>query len=123
MSNINTTIGYTLLIVGAVAGVALGQQCALTPRPLGTAFAKLAVSAALASVGLAVLASSAWVPGDPLRLRKGWNELVMANDEGAYNSSLGARVYLWRLGWEGFRGGSGLLQAARSAAVRRESAA
>lgn len=49
-------VWVALLIVGAVAGVALGQQCALKPRPLGTAFAKLAVSAALASAGLAVLA-------------------------------------------------------------------
>jgi hypothetical protein len=49
-------VWVALLIVGAVAGVALGQQCALTPRPLGAAFAKLAVSAALASAGLAVLA-------------------------------------------------------------------
>ena len=49
-------VWVALLIVGAVAGVALGQQCALIPRPLGTAFAKLAVSAALASAGLAVLA-------------------------------------------------------------------
>lgn len=49
-------VWVALLIVGAVAGVALGQQCALKPRPLGTAFAKLAVSAALASAGLAMLA-------------------------------------------------------------------
>ena len=49
-------VWVALLIVGAVAGVALGQQCALKPRPPGTAFAKLAVSAALASAGLAVLA-------------------------------------------------------------------
>lgn len=49
-------VWVALLIVGAVAGVALGQQCALKPRPPGTAFAKLVVSAALASVGLAVLA-------------------------------------------------------------------
>jgi len=45
-----------LLIVGAAAGVALGQQCALRPSPLGTAFARLGLSAALASVLLALLA-------------------------------------------------------------------
>lgn len=45
-----------LLIVGAAAGVALGQQSALRPKPLGLAVAKVAVAAALASVLLALLA-------------------------------------------------------------------
>ena len=47
-----------LLIIGAAAGVALGQQCALKPLPPGSAFAKLAVASALAAVSLAVLAAA-----------------------------------------------------------------
>lgn len=49
-------VWVVLLIVGATAGVALGQQCALKPLPAGPAFAKLAAAALLASVSLAVLA-------------------------------------------------------------------
>ena len=49
-------VWVALLILGAVAGVALGQQCALKPLPPGPAFAKLAVASALAAVSLAVLA-------------------------------------------------------------------
>ena len=48
-------VWVALLIIGAAAGVALGQQCALRPLPLPTATAKLAVSAALAAVGMALL--------------------------------------------------------------------
>ena len=48
-------VWVALLIVGAVAGVALGQQCALKPLPAGAAFAKLAAAAALAAAGLAAL--------------------------------------------------------------------
>ncbi len=49
-------VWVALLIVGASAGVALGQQCALKPLPLGKAFAKLALAALLAAVSLALLA-------------------------------------------------------------------
>ena len=49
-------VWVALLILGAAAGVALGQQCALKPLPTGAAFAKLAVASALAAVILAVLA-------------------------------------------------------------------
>ena len=48
-------VWVALLIVGAAAGVALGQQCALKPAPLPTAVAKLAVASALAAVSLALL--------------------------------------------------------------------
>ncbi len=50
----------------------------------------------------AVLAVSVYLPNDPLRLRLGWNEVATALNEGKYNSSMGARMYLWRLGWRGF---------------------
>jgi hypothetical protein len=49
-------VWVALLIIGAAAGVAVGQQCARRPLPLPTAFAKLAVASVLAAVGLAVLA-------------------------------------------------------------------
>ena len=48
-----------LLIIGAAAGVAIGQQCALRPLPLPLAFAKLAVASLLAAVSLALLAFAA----------------------------------------------------------------
>jgi hypothetical protein len=48
-------VWVALLIVGAAAGVALGQQCALKPAALPTAVAKLAVASALAAVILALL--------------------------------------------------------------------
>jgi hypothetical protein len=52
-------VWVALLIVGAVAAVAIGQQCALRPLPLPTALAKLAVAAVLAAVSLALLAVAA----------------------------------------------------------------
>ena len=52
-------VWVALLIIGAAAGVAIGQQCARRPLPLRTAFAKLAVASLLASVGLALLAVAA----------------------------------------------------------------
>jgi hypothetical protein len=48
-------VWVALLIVGAASGVALGQQCALKPLPVVTAFAKVAVAALLASISLALL--------------------------------------------------------------------
>jgi O-antigen ligase len=50
--------------------------------------------------GFALLASSTWLPSDPLRLRAGWNEVVTAKVDGNYDSSMGARVYLWSLAWK-----------------------
>lgn len=57
---------------------------------------KVAFWGALAA---ALLASSAWLPSDPLRLGMGWKELVNAEQKGDYNTSLGARIYLWSLAW------------------------
>ena len=47
----------------------------------------------------ALFVSSAWLPSDPLRLRMGWNEVATAQTQGNYNTSLGARIYLWSLAW------------------------
>ena len=52
-------VWVALLIIGAAAGVAIGQQCARRPLPLPTAFAKLAVAALLAAVSLALLGGAA----------------------------------------------------------------
>jgi len=52
-------VWVALLIIGAAAGVALGQQCARRPLPLATAFAKLAVAALLAAISLALLGVAA----------------------------------------------------------------
>lgn len=51
------------LIIGAIAGVAIGQQCALRPLPFGLAYAKLAVASLLAAITLALLA---WAASGPL---------------------------------------------------------
>jgi O-antigen ligase len=61
---------------------------------------------AVATVGLAGLvlaASTAWLPRDPLRLREGWTEVAGAMRDGNYNTSMGARLYNWSLGWESFK--------------------
>ena len=52
-------VWVALLIIGAAAGVAIGQQCARRPLPLPTAFSKLAVAALLAAVSLALLGGAA----------------------------------------------------------------
>jgi len=52
-------VWVALLIIGAAAGVAIGQQCALRPLPLPTAFAKLAVATLLAAISLALLGAAA----------------------------------------------------------------
>ena len=49
-------IWVSLLIIGAVSGVAIGQQCARHPLPFGLAFAKLAVASLIGAVILALLA-------------------------------------------------------------------
>jgi hypothetical protein len=52
-------VWVALLIIGAAAGVVIGQQCARRPLPLPTAFAKLAAAALLAAVSLALLGGAA----------------------------------------------------------------
>ena len=51
------------------------------------------------TVVAALFVSSAWLSSDPLRLRMGWNEVATAQAQGNYNTSLGARLYLWSLAW------------------------
>lgn len=52
-------VWVALLIIGAAAGVVIGQQCARRPLPLPTAFAKLAAAALLAAVSMALLGGAA----------------------------------------------------------------
>jgi len=51
-------VWVALLIVGAAAGVAVGQQCARRPLPLPAALAKLAVAAALSAATMALLGNA-----------------------------------------------------------------
>jgi hypothetical protein len=55
-------VWVALLIIGASAGVAVGQQCARRPLPFHLAFAKLTVASLLAAVVLALLAVAAGGP-------------------------------------------------------------
>jgi O-antigen ligase len=50
-----------------------------------------------------LLASSAWLPSDPLRLRLAWNEVLTAEQDGNYKTSMGARVYVWALARKGIQ--------------------
>lgn len=52
-------VWVALLIIGAAAGVALGQQCARQPLPLLPALAKVAVAALISAVVMAVLGYAA----------------------------------------------------------------
>ena len=54
------------------------------------------------SAMLILLGASAWHPADPLRLRMAVTEVTQAESQGHYNTSMGARIYLWSLGWKAF---------------------
>jgi len=47
-----------------------------------------------------LLGLSAWLSSDPLRLRLAWNEVVTAEQDGNYKTSMGARIYVWSLAWK-----------------------
>ena len=49
-----------------------------------------------------VIAFSASLASDPLRLRAAWTEVNTARATGNFNSSVGARYYLLELGWQNF---------------------
>jgi len=50
-----------------------------------------------------LLGAAISLPSDPLRARKAWHEVSYAIDTADYNSSLGARVYLFRTAWQGIQ--------------------
>jgi hypothetical protein len=78
-----------LLIVGASAGVALGQQCARRPLPIFAAMAKLGIAAAVAAVSVAVLGYA------------GSGELGNFGAVGIDQGTFGFAVFLWfaAVGW------------------------
>ena len=61
---------------------------------------RLAILAGAACVALAVVW---WTPGDPFKMRKAEHEIVQAEAHAAYDTSMGIRLYLWNLAWQGFR--------------------
>ncbi len=78
-----------LLIIGASAGVAVGQQCARRPLPLLTAMAKLLAAAAVAALTMALLGYA------------GGGQLGNFGDVGVDQSTFGFAVFLWfaSVGW------------------------
>lgn len=79
-------VWVALLIIAAAAGVAVGQQCARRPAPLGTALAKVGVAAALAAVTMAVLGYA------------GGGRLGNFGEVGVDQTTFGPGVFLWFAG-------------------------
>nr|WP_232065061.1 DUF6350 family protein [Mycobacterium cookii] len=82
-------VWVALLIVGASAGVALGQQCARQPLPIFSAIAKLGTAALLAAVSVAVLGYA------------GGGQLGNFGSVGIDQGTFGFAVFLWfaAVGW------------------------
>ncbi len=49
------------------------------------------------------LACAWWAPGDILKLRKTTQEVIETRTTQNYNTSTGARFYMWNLAWQGFQ--------------------
>lgn len=79
-------VWVALLIVGAVSGVALGQQAARRPLPLLPAIGKLVVAAALAALIMAVLGYA------------GGGRLGNFGDVGVDQATFGPALFLWFAG-------------------------
>jgi len=56
----------------------------------------------LGALSTFLLITSVLLPADPLRLKLTWNEVETALKTEDFNSSLGARVYMFQTGWAGF---------------------
>lgn len=76
-------VWVALLIVGAAAGVAVGQQCARRPLPLPAALGKLAVAALLSALTMALLGYA------------GGGKLGNFGDVGVDQSTFGPGVFFW----------------------------
>jgi len=72
-----------LLIVGASAGVAVGQQCARRPLPIAAAMAKLVTAAGVAALTMALLGYAAG------------GQLGNFGDVGTDQGTFGFAVFLW----------------------------
>lgn len=79
-------VWVALLIVAAVSGVAVGQQCARRPLPALSALAKVIVSAAIAAATMVLLAFA------------GGGELGNFGDVGVDQTTFGPAVFLWFAG-------------------------
>lgn len=79
-------VWVALLIVGAAAGVAVGQQCATRPLPWPAAMAKLAVASLLAAVTMVVLGFA------------GGGQLGNFGEVGVDQSTFGPAVFFWFFG-------------------------
>ncbi|MDZ4265412.1 MAG: DUF6350 family protein [Mycobacterium sp.] len=79
-------VWVALLIVAAVSGVALGQQCARHPLPLLSALAKVVVAAAIAAATMALLGAA------------GGGALGNFGDVGVDQTTFGPAVFLWFAG-------------------------
>jgi hypothetical protein len=82
-------VWVALLIIGAAAGVAVGQQCARRPLPLLPAIIKLLAAALVAALTMALLGYAAGGP------------LGNFGDVGVDQSTFGFAVFLWfaAVGW------------------------
>ena len=103
-------VWVALMIVAAVSGVALGQQCARRPLPPLTALAKVAVAAALAAVTMAVLGYA------------GGGTLGNFGEVGVDQATFGPAVFLWFAGIGGLTVAmsGGLAPRVRRPAVKSE---
>lgn len=79
-------VWVALLIVGAASAVAVGQQCARRPLPLGPALGKLLVAAALAALTMALFGYA------------GGGRLGNFGDVGVDQATFGPAVFLWFAG-------------------------
>ncbi len=84
------------VVVAWIAWLVFTKSRAAKP---GLRFQNIVLGAAILAT---LLASTARLPSDPLRFREGARETLAALHDGNYNSSVGARVYSWSLGWESF---------------------
>ncbi|MFV8049683.1 DUF6350 family protein [Mycobacterium sp. 48b] len=79
-------VWVALLIVGAASAVALGQQCARRPLPIGAATGKLLVASVLAALTMALLGYA------------GGGRLGNFGDVGVDQSTFAPAVFLWFAG-------------------------
>ncbi|MCV7024712.1 hypothetical protein H7I77_15375 [Mycolicibacterium novocastrense] len=79
-------VWVALLIVAAASAVAVGQQCARHPLPLGPALGKLVVASALAALTMALLGYA------------GGGRLGNFGDVGVDQATFGPAVFLWFAG-------------------------
>jgi hypothetical protein len=79
-------VWVALLIIAAAAAVAVGQQCARRPEPLGSAAAKLVVASVAAALTMALLGHA------------GGGRLGNFGDVGVDQATFGPAVFLWFVG-------------------------